>query len=356
MEEVRVAIIGGGFGMSAHLPAFASIPGVKVVALADGGSGRARAFAKNEIEYFPTWEVALDHQRLDAVSIAVPPILHRQIVLAALNRGIHVFCEKPFGSSVADAEAMLREARAGGLVGAVNFQFRFEPGIEAMRELLVGGAIGHLSSIDLSWLTAGRIKPEYSWCWQHDAASGGGVVGAFFSHVADLFCWFVGQEVQTVFGQTRVLVPNRTDSQGMDHIVTAEDFVSAEMKFSNGVVTTCCVSNCQPGGSGMSIEVRGDRGRLVYRSQPPYQLESCRLQLLLDGELPKVLLIGVAASETHCDSRIRAVARCVESFISKVKGQAEESLPSFDDGRRGQRLMQALKQSAGSGEGIHLEP
>lgn len=354
MDEVRVAIIGGGFGMSAHLPAFTSIPGVRVVAVADGGSGRASVFAKRGIEYSPTWETALGFQRLDAVSIAAPPILHRQIVLAALKRGLHVFCEKPFGSSVADAEVMLREARAGGLIGAVNFQFRFEPGIEAMRELLVGGAIGHLSGIDLSWLTAGRIKSEHSWCWQHDAASGGGVVGAFFSHVADLFCWFVGQDVQTVFGQTRVLVPNRTDSQGMDHIVTAEDFVSAEMKFTNGVVTTCCVSNCKPGGTGMSIEVRGDRGRLVYCSQPPYQPENCRLQLLLDGELPRVLSVGDASSETCHDSRVRAVARCAECFIRKVKGKAEEFLPSFEDGHRAHRLMRALRQSARTGAGIQL--
>lgn len=344
---MRVGIVGGGFGLDVHLPAFVAVGGVAVTALADSGSGRVRGRLPAGVTYASSWRelLAMD---IDTVSVAVPPARQQEIVLAALAQGKHVFCEKPFGATLAEAEGMANGARrAPDNVVAVNFQFRYERGIALLKEKICAGAIGNLRAIDVSWLTGGRASPESPWSWRNDASAGGGVMGAFFSHIADLFCWLSAAEPKSVSGQTRILVAERTDDTGRVQAVTAEDAVSAHVEMTDGVVATCRITNCQPGGNGMRIEARGDRGMLTYRHLPPFAPAGQSLELRTRDVVTPIPLSEVTPSQA--DSRMRAVHRCVADFAARAAGDAHAQPPTVADGLRVQRIMDALRQSAAAG-------
>ena len=352
---MRLGIVGGGFGLDAHLPAF-NAAGVEVMAFADSGSGKTQSRVSADQAYVPSWRQLLDMD-IDAISVATPPAQQHEIVLAALACGKHVFCEKPFGGTLAQSLSMADGARrAPSCVVAVNFQFRYERGIAQLKKQLDCGAIGKTNSIDISWITAGRANPQSPWTWRNDKSAGGGVVGAFFSHVADMFCWLATAEPSMVFGQTRVLIAERNDAAGQARPVTAEDAVAAQIELDNGMLATCRITNCQVGGDGMRIEVRGDRGVLVYHHAPPFAPEDQTLELRTADGVRNIPLIETHTDGLACaDSRARAVHHCVADFVARINGAARANLPSPFDGVRVQRIMDALQTSAMTGRSVPLE-
>lgn len=342
---LRVGIIGGGFGAAVHLPALTSQPGVQVIAIADSGSGKARPHAIDGIEYVD-WRALVVREDIDAITVAVPPQVQRNIVHAILSNGQHVFCEKPFGSCLADALAMRDHARASKKVVAVDFQFRFEPGIEALRYALHAGRIGNPRGADVSWITAGRARADVPWSWQNSAVAGGGVIGAYFSHVADILCWLTSISPRAASAHCSVLVPERKDGRGIFRSVTAEDSVTALLEFDRDFVASCRITNCQPGGSGMRIELRGDRGMLVMSHRHPYRHEDCDLVLFPQDGKPESLPIDWPRDPMGADSRINAVSRCLGHFLTAVRGGSVVDLPDADDGVAAQCVMQAVRQSS----------
>lgn len=353
---MRLGIVGGGFGLDVHLPAFKALADVEVTAVADSGSGTAQARLPAGVVYVPSWRQLLDMD-IDAVSVATPPTQQYEIVLAALARGKHVFCEKPFGGTLTQALSMADGARrSSACVVAVNYQFRYERGIALLKEKLAAGLIGKPYAIDVSWLTAGRANPQSPWSWRNDANAGGGVMGAFFSHVADMSCWLADAEPSLVFGNMRILIAERMDDTGYQRSVTAEDAVSAQLEMDNGMLATCRISNCQYGGDGMRIEVRGDKGVLTYRHRPPFAPDDQSLELRSrDGEILLPLIDGQRTGLEQEDSRARAVNRCVVDFVSRIAGDASAQPPTLQDGVRVQRIMDALRQSALSRRPVALE-
>jgi predicted dehydrogenase len=351
---MRIAIIGGGFGLKSHLPAFRALPGVEVVVVADAGSGRIKERVPAGITYTGSWQEALS-MPIDAVSVAVPPARQCEIVLSSLSRNLHVFCEKPFGLNEGEARAMHAAAlSATACTAAVNFQFRFEPGIDALRERIAAGAIGAPYAIDLSWVTAGRASAKSMWSWRNDATAGGGVIGAFFSHAADLFWWLAGAEPRSVFGQSGILVPERFDESGMRHRVTAEDVVAAQLEMDGGVTATCRITNCQPGGGGMRLEVKGSEGVLIYRHAPPFGPED-RSLVCVKGE---AVSLPIPAPPRECrtaETRLWAVHRCAGQFVGRARGDKAAIPPAFADGLRVQHVMTGLRESIARKQNVMLK-
>jgi predicted dehydrogenase len=348
-----VAVIGGGFGAAVHVPALRAHPGVRITAVSDSGSGRARAHMHEDMSYVQGWRGVLERQDVDAVTVAVPPAAQHDIVAAALRSGRHVFCEKPFGMCAQDARALRQLASSSGKVVGVDFQFRYEPAIAALREALKAGRIGEIRSVDFRWVTSGRAKTDVPWSWQNDAAAGGGVIAGFFSHVADLLTWLTDRQARAVSARSAIVVPERLDNRGARRRVTAEDSVSAFVEFEGDLLATCQVTNCQPGGTGMRIELRGEGGILAMSHKPPYTREDCRLTLYEADSRPRALALPAAGQATG-DSRTYAVSRCIGAFVDAVAGRREHDLPDADDALRAQATLEAVRRSCETGARMEI--
>ncbi len=343
---MRHAVIGAGFGARVHLPAFASLPGVEVVALADAGSGRATALAGGDMAAYSDWRRLLDEQRPDSLSVAVPPAAQSEIVAAAIDRGIHVLCEKPVGLSPKETAALANRAAAASVVAAVGFQFRFESGMTALRRHARSATLGRVRRIDFSWITSGSADPARLWRWQHDGAVGGGIINGFLSHAADLLHWHCGTEIIAVAARAAVLVAERYDTDGARRPVTAEDMVDALCELSDGAVASLRITNCQIGGDGMRIEVYGERGVLRYHHRPPFTGGAGLSFEVGDGctELPTE-----DTADAGGDSRLGPMRSLAGLFADAVGGGAAAELPTFTDALRSQRLLAAVRVATTNG-------
>ena len=133
----RVAIAGAGFGLTVHCPAITAAGG-QVVALADSGSGKAREAAHSlGAKYFSSWEEMLLSGGFDIVVVAMPPALHFQTVLRALELKYAIFCEKPCGLNLEQVIEMERLREKHRREACVGFQFRYDSGLVALKNKIL---------------------------------------------------------------------------------------------------------------------------------------------------------------------------------------------------------------------------
>src|SRR3712207_6113047 len=137
-DTIRVGIIGSGFGQSAMIPGFRLTPGAEVVALTSGRRERAEAAARehNIPHAFDDYREMLDKVELDLVAVVTPVYLHYPMTMDALDRGIHVLCEKPMAMDLAQAKAMYAKAQDQGVVHMIDHELRFNPTRRRLQELL----------------------------------------------------------------------------------------------------------------------------------------------------------------------------------------------------------------------------
>lgn len=345
---MRFGVIGGGFGVDGHLAAISGLPDAEVMAVADSGSGRVLARLQDVSLYRSSWRDLLATS-VDAVCIVTPPATHQEMVLALVDVGKHVLCEKPFGMDPNQSRQMADAVANANVTAAVTFQYRFEPGFQALKKLVDDKRIGEVQSVECIWLTSGRRDPRSPWTWRNDAVQGGGVVGAFLSHVVDLLHWLTGNRVQGVEASTEILVPRRPRGDGAMVEVTAEDLVSARLELAGGVWAYCHVSNCHPEPLGMRMELMGSTGKLVYSHTPPFTAEMQQVHLHAHGETPKLLfnasdLLGLVSGDT----RLPALRRLLQCFIQMTKHEDASNLPTFEDGWAVQQVLHAVRRSAAS--------
>jgi predicted dehydrogenase len=136
MKPLRIGVVGVGHLGQHHARILAAMPGVELVAVVDSRLDQAEAVAlKCRTQALTEFEPLL--QAVDAVTIAVPTFLHRQVATPFLERGIATLIEKPMAGSLADAEFLAEQARASGAVLQVGHIERFNPALNALDRLPV---------------------------------------------------------------------------------------------------------------------------------------------------------------------------------------------------------------------------
>lgn len=143
---MRVAVIGlGNAGYTLHLPALAGIPGVQVVGAMDlDAAQRERAGAKFGVATFDDFDRMVGETRPEVILVGTPPDSHADYCLRSFAAGAHVICEKPFVSSLAEADQVLAAARAADRRIALNHEFREMPIFRAVRDAVDSGETGEL--------------------------------------------------------------------------------------------------------------------------------------------------------------------------------------------------------------------
>jgi predicted dehydrogenase len=136
----------------------------------------------------------LREQPLDAVLIATPSRTHASMVRAALQRGLHVFCEKPFTLTVEDAEELTALAREKGLVTQVGYHNRFVGAFAEVKRLLDLQAIGTVTHVLGEAYGPVVLKPKGG-TWRSRKDEGGGALYDYAAHPLNLLNWYLGEPV-----------------------------------------------------------------------------------------------------------------------------------------------------------------
>jgi predicted dehydrogenase len=153
--------------------------------------------------------------------------------VAALERGLAVFCQEPLALDAGQARAMVRAARQAGRRLGVDDSYRFTEGARRLRELIAGGSLGRVFSLDTAFHNA--YGPDKPWCFD-PALSGGGALMDQGVHLIDLALWLLGDPaVKRVEGAT-------FRSGEAQRGVTVDDFAMARLELAGGTVVSLAAS------------------------------------------------------------------------------------------------------------------
>jgi predicted dehydrogenase len=190
-ESLRVGIAGYGVVGTRRRQHIDAHPRMRTVAVCDQKFERACQLADG-LPAFPDYRQLLE-QRLDAVFISLPNYLAPEVTIASLERGLHVFCEKPPGRTLEDIEEIVRVERAHpGLVLKYGFNHRYHDSVREALALVESGAFGQIINLRGVYGKSRVVPFEGSWRAQRRFA-GGGILLDQGIHMVDLIRLFGGE-------------------------------------------------------------------------------------------------------------------------------------------------------------------
>lgn len=189
---IRLAVVGlGKMGLSHHSMINAH-PRVQVAAVCDAAGYVLDVLNKyTGVRTYTDFHAMLAEVELDAVIIATPSSMHGKMVRAALEKNLHVFCEKPFVLDNEEGEQVTRLANARGLVNQVGYHCRFVGAFQEVKRLLDAGAIGEVTHMLAETYGPVVLKPKGS-TWRTQRAEGGGCLYDYAAHPLNLLTWYFG--------------------------------------------------------------------------------------------------------------------------------------------------------------------
>ncbi len=350
---LRVGVIGVGFGALVHIPSFFS-EGAKVVAVCARHRDRAEKAARDFgiPNVFTDYRQMLAMKDLDAVSIVTPPVSHQEIVMAALDAGKHILCEKPFAMDQRQAKEMVDKAARSGRTTMVAHEFRFAPGRAYVKELIAQGYVGTVQTVHMYLFRGPTDLPRArNLAWGSQASEGGGFLGALGSHYIDAIRDWAG-EMSKVCGATFIHDPNRLDpATGQTVATDAEEAFTFMCTMANGGWASMSASSVAPFGPGALLQVYGTKGTL-HTPQPGVNPPSNGKVLgarFGEGqglhELPMPQKFH--PFEDPRDDRLLAFRTLVRRFMQGIAEGASPS-PNFYDGYRCQQVLDAVRTSFSS--------
>ncbi|MXP40284.1 gfo/Idh/MocA family oxidoreductase [Altererythrobacter soli] len=262
MSRPRVGFLGTGWIGRHRMQAIVAGGAVEAVAVSDPDPDCAAQAADLApgAAVLPSLEGLLDHG-LDGLVIATPSALHAEQAIAALDRGVAVFCQKPLGRNEAEARGVIEAARQADRLLAVDLSYRRTAVVEAIAGPIRGDELGQIFAVDLAFHNAyGPDKP-----WFYDRTlSGGGCVIDLGVHLVDLALWLLGfPEVERV--QSRLFAGGQPLSAGSNEV---EDYALATLDLAGGTAVRLACSWHLHAGRDAAIEAdfHGTAGSVSIRN------------------------------------------------------------------------------------------
>lgn len=188
-----MGVIGaGGAAQVVHLPILKRLPDVKLAAVVDANREKARTIADRfDVPFVGRSVEELDGaEAVDAVVVCTPNDSHEENVIAALEMGKHVLCERPISTDSASASRMIEAAKEADrqLMVAMNQRFRYD--VRAIKQFVASGELGEIFYVRSAWLNRRHRKPRRGWR-RDPARSGGGALMDLGVQAIDVALWLL---------------------------------------------------------------------------------------------------------------------------------------------------------------------
>ena len=180
---MNAAVIGVGNMGKHHARNYSELPDVNLVAVADLNAEIGEAVATScKCKYYSSYEEMLEKEKIEVVTIAVPTRFHKDVAMACIAKGINILLEKPIAGTVAEAEEIVKAAKAKKVKFTVGHIERFNPAVIKLKELVDKGELGEIVAISNT-----RIGP------MPNQIKDANVVVDIGVHDIDLINWFYGE-------------------------------------------------------------------------------------------------------------------------------------------------------------------
>lgn len=377
LPEIGVGIVGFGFIGKIHaygyrnLQLFYDPPPARVRLVGVCTSRPDSAEKAREVggfEFATTrFEDLLERDDIHAISVATPNDLHRDEVVAALDAGKHVYCDKPLAVSLDEAREMVAAADAHPqLRTGMAFQMRFVPATMRARQLIQSGFLGEAYHFRASYLHAGYTDPQKPMSWR--LGPDGGCLADLGSHVIDLIRFLLG-EYRTVRGTLERWIDERPVEAGSDEMMPVEvdDYCCLQARMASGALGFIEASRFATGSQDdASFEIYGEKGALRWSMMDPNYLDAydasarggdfggfqgfTRIATVQQYPAPNALpspKLPVGWTRFHMHA--------VYDFIASIAGEAEGTA-RLHDGAATQAVIEAVHASDERGTWAEIPP
>ena len=380
IAEVRAAVIGTGFIGTVHVEALRRI-GVDVRGVLgstlERGSERAAALGVGHV--YPTFEALLDDPAIDVVHVTSPNHLHVPQARAILAAGKHVVCEKPLAMNAAESAALVDDASRSGLVNAVNFNVRFYPLHQHVREIVADGALGSVRFATGHYFQDWLLLPT-DWNWRLEPDKGGSLraVGDIGSHWLDLVQFLTGLRITEVMADLATFLDVRQQptepvetfstkraGETSAREMATEDVASILLRFENGARGALAVSQISAGRkNSLRWELDGSTGAAAWDSETPDHLwlghrerpnEILLRNPALMGEAGR---IASALPGGHVEGFADTFASLFRAVYADVLAGRPSDVPryaTFADGHDEMLVNDAIAESAANGRWAQVD-
>jgi predicted dehydrogenase len=346
---MRAAIVGTGFIARVHAIALQAI-GVELAAVC--GRTRERAESFGAATAYGDLHDLLEHEQVDALHVCTPNHLHAEQALAAIERGIHVVCEKPLATATAESRALVAAAEERALVHATCYHVRGYPLVEQMRVDVASGVVGDVSLVHGRYVCDDVLFPASGWRVDPAASGPSYVVADLGTHWLDLAEHVTGRRLLEVQAEFRSFAGG-----------PLEDYAALLLRYEGDVAGSLVISAGVAGRKNQLLfECEGTLAGLTWDQEVPTEM------LLRPADGPRRILVKDPATNAEQARRLsrypaghgegygQAFRNVFADVYAAIAGDPHGAFPTFRDGHRGVAEVAAAVRSARDGGWVAVEP
>jgi predicted dehydrogenase len=291
---------------------------------------------------------------IEAVAIVTPNHVHYAAAREFLKRGIHVICDKPLTSTMADAKKLAKAAEDSDALFVLTHNYTGYPMMRQAREMVANGDLGNIRLVQAEyvqdWLTQQDDGKQAAWRTDPERSGAGGSTGDIGTHAFNLASFVSGLTVETLSADLQSFVPGRA----------LDDNAHVMMRYEGGARGTLWCSQVAPGNeNGLRLRVYGDKGGIEWAQENPTQLWFTPF-----GEPKRLLTRGGAGTGAAAERVTRIPAGHPEGYLegfATIYNEAAEAIeahrdgkevskdvlyPTIEDGLQGMRFVDACVRSS----------
>lgn len=378
MQTLGIGMIGYGFMGKMHTYSYLSLPmlydpapaKIRLVGICTASEESGQKAMEQAGYQFATQDYhdLIERDDIQVINVCTPNFLHKEQIIAALEAGKHVYCDKPLAMDLDEASQIWEVAKKSKTIHQMTFQYRFIPAILKAKMLIDAGFLGRVYQFRVLYLHSGYIDPNRPMSWRLDKSRGGaGAAYDLGSHIIDLTRYLLG-DFEQVLATTETFVKKRPVSPGSADFapVEVDDVFWSQVRLKSGAVGVIEASRMSTGAMDeIRFEAHGDKGAIRFNSMDPNWLE------VYDATLPSGDYGGDRGfKRIECVQHypkpaalpgprfsigwMRYHIASIYDFVNNVVNQ-RQSQPSIEDGLRVHEVLDASFRSIAAGRWVRVD-
>lgn len=339
MTKLRVGVVGTGLFGERHLQTYSTYFRSELYGIFDINLERAQNMKDKygAKKVYQSLEEILGDSQIDAISIATPDNLHRDIAVAAAKAGKHILVEKPLSTDKREAKEIVDAVAKNSVVAMVDFHNRINPQFTLIKDSLANGEIGDLKYMYFR-LSNTLAVPLSMLSWSGNSSA----LWFLGSHVVDLGRWLCNSEVKRVSAVSRSGV---LKSRGID----CPDFYVSTLEFENGTVgmfeNSWILPSTQPTVKDFVVEIVGEKGAFYVDGANNRTVQKYTSEKYM---FPDLFAVNI---NPRCPSGF--VFESIRYFVDAVL-DSKQPLATVEDGLENTRILCGIEEAAKGGTAVDL--
>ncbi len=351
-DIVRVGLVGAspartGWSSVAHIPALHAANGIELAAVCT--SRPESAAAAGEAFGVPSFHDVHDlaaQEDIDVVSVVVRVPKHRELVLASLDAGKHVFSEWPLGANLAEAQEMATRATSAGVVTAVGLQGRHDPYLTYIRQLHADGWFGEIVAVSVTMMAGGAQGHSSADAWMGAKANGANLLTIVGGHTLDAISYCLSPFTELSASVATRMPEWRLSDTGETIPVDAPDSVVVNGALDGGATVSVHAASVPYNALGWRIEIYGTEATAVASTSGLPQITPITLLGARGSDALEKLALPAGLTDESPGGPPGNVARGYQRMAEAIR-TGQPFSPDFAHAESVHRLLYLIEQSSG---------